>query len=513
MTSRWLVTSNGHDHLLRHLYVNNVTMDNVAVVQMTSGTLVELCSNIPLKESESGRQFLTVHSLMWRTPGRQWSQVVRVNILKQRKLPSAGQRLQCLTEKRTFPNVLGGFNGRHLRLLAKPWLSYAQYDVVNGSKVWKGLNLDLLHFASNSLNFTYEIMDAEHERWGKGTSQDPDTGYYGRVSRKEVDVGVANTDLLYDRVKVMDFADVIHFSHIVMVYRKPPTPRDIWMLLTPLRMSIISALAGSMVVMTLFVFIMEVTHKQHFASPPTCEVALWSPCGRVLVYSWWLLCMVVAAAYSGTLTAVLSVTKTTDLFLKPRDLLTKDHDYTWGVQRDSGVQLALQVITGDTLQQNVNQSVNAALWAGIQGFAERDPDVNSEDIDTLAAKVRDEDFVLFVVGTNAMTLFAGDCSLLVVQAGMTRTMSSLVLPKGSALTKPLSELILGLHSTGMLTRLSDRWFPPATCPPRPPGPLTIALHHVHGVFLLLLLGAGLACGVMVLELCHRRRTGMRGESN
>lgn len=42
MTSRWLVTSNGHDHLLRHLYVNNVTMDNVAVVQMTSGTLVEV---------------------------------------------------------------------------------------------------------------------------------------------------------------------------------------------------------------------------------------------------------------------------------------------------------------------------------------------------------------------------------------------------------------------------------------------------------------------------------------
>ena len=50
--------------------------------------------------------------------------------------------------------------------------------------------------------------------------------------------------------------------------------------------------------------------------------------------------------------------------------------------------------------------------------------------------------------------------------------------------------ILRLHSSGLLSQWTDEWFPRATCPPTPPGPVVITLLHVRGVLLVLPLGGG-----------------------
>nr|KAG5688951.1 hypothetical protein BaRGS_031350 [Batillaria attramentaria] len=141
--------------------------------------------------------------------------------------------------------------------------------------------------------------------------------------------------------------------------------------------------------------------------------------------------LVMAAAYSGTLTAFLSVTKDTQPFTSLQDLVTKQHDYKWGTYGRGGIALTLQ---------NGREAVYQEVWAGMQRFAAEDSDVLSENTTKLAEKVRSENFVLFFYERPAQTIFAEDCRVVTVDAGMRQTLASLVLPKGSALTRPTSDV-------------------------------------------------------------------------
>ncbi|XP_070173684.1 glutamate receptor 3-like [Littorina saxatilis] len=158
--------------------------------------------------------------------------------------------------------------------------------------------------------------------------------------------------------------------------------------------------------------------------------------------------------------------------------------------------------------QNSHNKVHQDIARGMQQFAREDPDVLSEDLQVLTQKVRTEDFVLFYTGFVMQSLF--DCDFEIVPVDIKTITQGLVFPKGSALTKPFSEVIRQLHASGLLSDWTKEWFPRSSCPPPPSGPLVISLLHVQGVLLLLPLGLGLALGVMAAErmYAHRRKRKM-----
>ena len=92
-----------------------------------------------------------------------------------------------------------------------------------------------------------------------------------------------------------------------------------------------------------------------------------------------------------------------------------------------------------TLQSSTHP-VYQDLWAGIQRFYQTDPSVLSFSNSELANKVRNEDFVFFTYRLNAMDLFKEDCDVVMKEADFGAVMMSPVLPKGSALIKPLSDM-------------------------------------------------------------------------
>ncbi|XP_070179396.1 glutamate receptor 3-like [Littorina saxatilis] len=314
-----------------------------------------------------------------------------------------------------------------------------------------------------------------------------------------------------------------------MVYRKPKVTPHRWVLFNPLNTQTITAILGSLVLVTLIVCGLEMMverlreesvgleernpreRRRHARRDwiltldralqvsgaailsEASELQLRSRPARVLLCSWWLLSVVLAAAYSGTLTAFLSVTKETRLISSLEDLVTKQHDYKWGTPVVSSIFLSLQN----------SHKVHQDILHGIQQFAMEDPDVLSEDLHVLTQKVRTEDFVLIYTGFYMESLF--DCAFEIVPVDIKTTRSGLVFPKGSALTKPFSEVILQLHSSGLLSDWTKKWFPRSYCPPPPSGPMVISLLHVQGVLLLLPMGLGLALGVMAAEKIYARR--------
>ena len=80
------------------------------------------------------------------------------------------------------------------------------------------------------------------------------------------------------------------------------------------------------------------------------------------------------------------------------------------------------------------------LVEGLDGFLETDPTVYTDSPESLVEKVLTEDFVLIVKSNSVRGLLAGRCGLAIANAGMRQTMSSVLLPAGSALTQPLSSL-------------------------------------------------------------------------
>nr|KAG5712317.1 hypothetical protein BaRGS_023896 [Batillaria attramentaria] len=196
--------------------------------------------------------------------------------------------------------------------------------------------------------------------------------------------------------------------------------------------------------------------------------------------------LVIAASYSSTLTAFLSVTKDAHLFSDIDDLVTKTHEYTWGVFGNSSLALTFQV------------------WNGIQRFSATDKDVLSQNITRLADKVRTENFVWLITAIDATQILGKDCDIEVVAAGVKQITYSLVLPKGSALTKPLSDVIRGVHSAGIMSQWTSKWVQRAACP-TPPAPKVITLLQVQGVLLVLPVGVGLALVTLAAEIIYTRQ--------
>ena len=87
---------------------------------------------------------------------------------------------------------------------------------------------------------------------------------------------------------------------------------------------------------------MTATDKSCFSTASDSQ--LQSRSGRVLLWSWWVVSLVVTAAYTGTLTSFLSVTAQPLLFSTARDLLTKAHHYTWGTVNETELAIILKVL-------------------------------------------------------------------------------------------------------------------------------------------------------------------------
>ena len=90
--------------------------------------------------------------------------------------------------------------------------------------------------------------------------------------------------------------------------------------------------------------------------------------------------------------------------------------------------------------QNSTDSVYQGLWSGIQRFQKSDATVLSLDVSVMTNKVRSENFVLLLPETDSLNMFADDCNIILQDTTLLTRMQAPILPKGSALAKPLADV-------------------------------------------------------------------------
>ena len=91
-------------------------------------------------------------------------------------------------------------------------------------------------------------------------------------------------------------------------------------------------------------------------------------------------------------------------------------------------------------------AVYKGLWSGIQRFQKSDPAVLSVNTSALAIKVRSDNFVLIASRADALEMFADNCDIVLQDTVLLSIVQAPLLPKGSALTKPLSDMYVLLFS-------------------------------------------------------------------
>nr|KAG5691630.1 hypothetical protein BaRGS_023801 [Batillaria attramentaria] len=259
------------------------------------------------------------------------------------------------------------------------------------------------------------------------------------ADEKKADVGLAQFFIVTDNAKHVDIASPIIYNEMVMVYRKPDA-RDNWsLLLGPI----------SSVVLYLIIDDFDSIWQEKILNLPTSGIRTrhlkirrpflpqsskhvpeaWS--SRAAISTWWIFCMIMAIAYSANMAAHLSVTKDQQLFANLRDLVSQS-DYKWGVLDSSSIY---------TMMDKSNLSVYKQVVAGIAEFSKTDPQVLASDDTQHFLKVMREKYV-YLAGrrtVEAQTV-VNFCQLEVIGG------------------------ILQIHSSGLMDKLYQRWYPHHRCP-------------------------------------------------
>ncbi|KAK7476222.1 hypothetical protein BaRGS_00032498 [Batillaria attramentaria] len=457
-----------------------------------------------------------VYTLMWRRDCRSLDHVTALTNESQPQIEN---------DRRFWPNKHFGFNGRKFIFVTKEDRTVTTEQSL--FSVVKNHNINCFEERYQSVEWPslrhsgHILIETQDGLWGSLTSN-VTSGLTGDVRTGKADVGLAQFFIVTDNAKHVDIASPIIYNEMVMVYRKPDA-RDNWsLLLGPISSVVLWLVFGSLIFVTVFVSALEAVGpcaslvQCGQESPPSLGSRLkssaaaiftrvsrltvgallaqgskhvpeaWS--SRAAISTWWIFCMIMAIAYSANMAAHLSVTKDQQLFANLRDLVSQS-DYKWGVLDSSSIY---------TMMDKSNLSVYKQVVAGIAEFSKTDPQVLASDDTQHFLKVMREKYV-YLAGrrtVEAQTV-VNFCQLEVI-GGFLWLGDSILLRKHSALTKPFSDAILQIHSSGLMDKLYQRWYPHHRCPDEDgvAGPAVITLSVLQGA--LYLAGSGLLLSAIFL---------------
>ncbi|XP_046572348.1 ionotropic receptor 25a-like [Haliotis rubra] len=300
---------NLHQHL--HTAYNHCTANETSVT--TSHDMVQQLE----KDVDSwlGR----IDTLMYRQEGREFSPVGFFDL---------DGHLTLNVE--VFPNTDFGFNMRKLKVGTNVWHPFVILSDTSSSG-FGGLCFDLLEEISTLLNFTFEVAIPADKEFGRVLNGSW-TGLILELQKRELDLAVAPLSVTVEREAVMDFTFPYYYDQAVGIYTLLCMMEMIWSSLK----SDLTAPIGSSYFQESLWYLYGAMLSHGGSQQPRSES------GRILVGFWWLFCIVIAASYSGTLIAFLTVNRDILPFSTIADIASQN-EYRWGIVGGSSYVTYLEV--------------------------------------------------------------------------------------------------------------------------------------------------------------------------
>ncbi|KAL3861017.1 hypothetical protein ACJMK2_007110 [Sinanodonta woodiana] len=455
----------------------------------------------------------TIETLEWIQPrGRDFSPVGHINF--------AGN---VTIYSNIFPNTKYKFNKRKMIVST---LEHSPFVIKttdpNGTVRYGGMCIDLLEQLSNTLNFTYELIEPSDGVFGSRSPDGRWNGLVGQLERQEVDMVVATLTVQPERRGVIDFTYPFYYDYTTVLLKKQDPDKNKWKtLIEPLQWQVLVSICVSVPVMSFLVFVME-RYNPYYNHPERHEArevngglhsfaaALWymygtllcqggdhlpdSLTGRTMVSCWGLFSIVVVGTYCGNLIAFLTVPIDKPPFNTLKELIELKGEWKWGTQGGTYYEFYFQ---------ESKMKEYSDIGKGIIDFNKSDTSVLSTSIDVHVDKVRAGGYAFIVDKTFTEIIVEKECSLMKMKEEFLPLKYAIGLPKNSPYAKIMSDEILSLHESGLLQIWKQRWWPKSgmcsedlSTVARP-----IRAVDVQSAFYLAVIGIVLSTFVLLVELC------------
>ncbi|XP_046375497.2 glutamate receptor ionotropic, kainate 3-like [Haliotis rufescens] len=414
-----------------------------------------------------------------------------------------------------------GFHNRTLIVGTLEWAPYVIKRVENGSVRFDGFCIQLVQELAKQLNFSYTLVEPKDREWSRVLNGSW-TGLVKLITDKEADIIVAPMSMTNSRVTVIDFTVPYFYSHSALILSKQDPKTNKWMtLLSPFRNEVLICILVSLIFSSVFLFlkeevtsIIQLTDERptnkwirygdilwyHFGAL-TANGGAYLPntvSGRTMLSCWWMFTVIMAAAYSGNLTAFLTDERQKPPFSNLAEMVQQD-TYRWGFVGGSAL---------IALFQESNISVYQKLWHRVEESMANDPDWLSQDGEEHMRRVIESKYVYI---SDTTTLESWDdqrrCNLQMLDDNFLFSKYAVGLSKNSTYTQLFSKQILKMYESGLLNVWWNQWQPNHQCESRKSK--RVDMLALQSAFYGAGVGVAFALAVLVCEIINKRRCKQR----
>ncbi|XP_068229264.1 glutamate receptor ionotropic, kainate glr-3-like [Palaemon carinicauda] len=255
--------------------------------------------------------------------------------------------------------------GRHLSVAANDFAGFIEMNEETG--IPTGVDAEIVIALSQFLNFTYEIVRPADGMWGNPLPNGTVTGIIGMVSRHEASFAICAVAVSDTRETVVDFAYPYHREPLAIFTRAPKLKSRALAILSPFPLQVWICIAASTLITGFVVgFQAKVSNEYNWSFQQSSfnifrnlvvqgnllYSSHWTH--RLIFLMWYIVCLIISALYSGTLTSVLAVpsyeTPVNSLYDLPKAI--KD-GYTLGILKDT---------TNELLFREAKEGIYKQVW-------------------------------------------------------------------------------------------------------------------------------------------------------
>ncbi|GLV43978.1 Kainate-type ionotropic glutamate receptor subunit 1D [Carabus blaptoides fortunei] len=399
-------------------------------------------------------------------------------------------------------------------------------EVLTGNDRYEGYSMDVIDGISKILNFTYKFEIAPDNAYGSYVKEKQEwNGLIKQLLIHKADLAICDLTITHDRRKVVDFTMPFMTLGVSIVYRKPiKQDPDLFSFTSPLSTDVWLYVATAFLAIAFLLFFIARMSPGDWENPHPCNQdpeeleniwtlknTLWLTLGslmtqgcdilpkglstRMVAGMWWIFSLIIYSSYTANLAAFLTNERMGPTIESAEDL-AKQSKIKYGA-----------VIGGSTLGffKESNVSTYQRMWAAMESAR---PSVftksNSEGIERVSKGKGSYAFLM--ESTSIEYEVAKNCELRQVGGLLDTKGYGIAMPVNAPYRTEISGAVLQMQEEGQLYNLKEKWWKKMQkkrCPQENSAAAASAaeldLANVGGVFIVLLVGTGIAFLIAILE--------------
>ncbi|XP_071521417.1 uncharacterized protein [Panulirus ornatus] len=427
--------------------------------------------------------------------------------------------LCCLYISWNGPSPDQNFQGHQFQVVTLVYEPFSCYQEEGGVLIPAGNCVDnkMLNEMSRTLNFTYVLVEPSDGQWGHRLENGSYTGVIGAVERLEADFSL-NIAITQDREEKVDCTIGYHVEPITFATSKPRPLNQALALIRPFAPEVWVTFALTLIVSGPIYYLICTSSRRYDVStsslaPSMVKACLlifgasfnqgvrWAPglCPRMFVVTYVLAMLVTLTMYVAMLTATLTLPTLSPTLNLLEQLVNSDH--TWGIQDLGAADFQLLKTSKVPLYQEVFRGLQPCPT--LDECIRRARDTKYGFI-TWRTYLEDRIAVMFTSGTGERQLHVAKGDIFPVELGW-------AMNPGCPYRHAFNSNIRALIQSGFISK----WLDDLINDPRrreveakvdkssEEESQALGLHHLQGVFFVLLIGYSLSCLTLLGEVTLR----------